>query len=196
MHRYCLKRQQVKMAWNPLNCYNLSKRKPLNEKNLNIFQIEWKSKTLCRLYFNGDVTDTLFKRTFNANGRKMHDALAAMERRLDNATFRCMFASSIFAARKMVSDGRVLVNGRRIRFPDYRLEEGDILQIGKTYASHTYALATHSMIRLWAFLPAYFEVDYATLSAIFLRKPMLSEIPSPYPETMVANMAGFYSKRG
>jgi small subunit ribosomal protein S4 len=193
--RYCLKRQQIKMSWNPINCYNIVKRKPLNEQNLNIFQSEWKSKTLCRLYFNGDVTDTVFKRTYNESGRDIFETLCNMERRLDNVVFRSHFTHSIFNARKMVSEGRILVNGRKVTWPDYRLKNGDLLQVDPKYWKEIYAVAQNPFQRIWSFLPSYLEVSYPTLSTIMLRSPKFNEIPSPYPKFMIENMGAFYSKR-
>lgn len=197
LNRYCLKRQQIKMSWNPANCFNLTQRTQLSEKNLNIFQIEWKSKTLCRLYFNGDVSDTLFKRVFNENQRDMSATIAAMERRVDNVLFRSMFVSSIFLARRIVSLGGITVNGRKVTYPDCRLHDGDVLQVNSLFQEQLQkSTLEHPLIRLWAFIPAYLEINFATMSVIFLRTPRLEDIPSPYTRNMIENLNSFYSKRG
>lgn len=195
LHKYCIKRCQPKMSWNPKNCFNISQWQPLNERNLNIFQIEWKCKTLGRLYYNGDVTDNIFKRTYEKNSRNMYDTLVAMEHRLDNMVFRSMFASSVFSARKMISEGLVLVNERRVLYPDYRVKQGDLVRMDSEATGHVQALANHPYARMWAFIPAYLEVSFASLSTILIRKPKLEEIPSPFPRRLVDNMGSFYSKR-
>lgn len=195
LHKYCLKRIQPKLSWNPRNCYNLSRFQPLNERNLNIFQIEWKSKTLCRLFFNGDVTNTTFKRTYEQFNRDMLQTLGQMEHRVDNVVFRSMFASSVFAARKLVSEGKVLVNGRRVTFPDQRLKVGDVLQIDPKHADKVRSLADHPFIRLWSFIPSYLEVSFSSLSSSLIRAPSFVEIPHPFPRRMVNSFAAFYSKR-
>lgn len=184
------------MSWNPINCYNMLKRRPLSEHNLNIFQCEWKSKTLCRLYFNGDVTDNIFKRTFNENKRDIFETICSMERRVDNVAFRSHFSHSIFNARKMVSEGRILVNGRKVTWPDYRLKNGDMLQVNPKYWDEVIPLAKNPFQRIWSFVPSYLEVSYPTLSAVMIKAPKFSEIPSPYPRFMVENMGAFYSKHG
>lgn len=195
LHRYCLTRQHVKMSWNPRNCFNVLERKPLNERHLNIFQVEWKSKALCRQYFNGDVTERSFKKVFEDSKRNMLLTIGNMERRVDNVLFRSLFASSVFLARKMASSGHVLVNGKRIWRPGVALSDGDVLQILPAVAPRVYRNINHPMIRLWSFLPEYLEVNFATLSTVFLRQPRWPEIPSPYPKTMIENFAAFYSKR-
>lgn len=196
LNRYCLLRQQVKMSWNPLNCFNITARKPLNERHLNLFQIEWKSKALCRLYFNGDITERSFKAVYNNQGRNIHETIAFMERRIDNILFRCLFASSIYLARKMASAGQVMVNGARVWTPSFTVSDGDLIQIFPPAISHVMNIKSHSMLRIWGFVPEYLEVNRSNLSAVFLRQPRFEEIPSPYPRTMVENMGAFYSKRG
>src|SRR4051794_34294408 len=116
-NRYCLNRIQPKMSWHPANCYNLTRFQPPNDRNLDIFALQWKCKTLCRLYFNGDVTHRQFRRTFQTCGKNIYTTLQMMERRLDNVLFRGCLAPSVFRARNMVSSGHVFVNGERVKRP-------------------------------------------------------------------------------
>ncbi|KGF11670.1 30S ribosomal protein S4 [Tissierellia bacterium S5-A11] len=48
-----------------------------------------------------------------------------LEARLDNMTYRMGFASSIRQARQMVTHGHMLVNGKKVDIPSYRLSVGD-----------------------------------------------------------------------
>ncbi|KAK0641615.1 hypothetical protein B0T16DRAFT_420206 [Cercophora newfieldiana] len=52
-----------------------------------------------------------------------------MERRLDIAVFRALFASSARQARQMVIHGAVKVNGKKMNFPGYLLNPGDLFQV-------------------------------------------------------------------
>ncbi|KAL4905336.1 hypothetical protein BDW74DRAFT_152453 [Aspergillus multicolor] len=56
-------------------------------------------------------------------------AFAPLERRLDVAVFRALFASSARQARQFVLHGAVTVNGRKMRFPGYLLNPGDMFQV-------------------------------------------------------------------
>ncbi|KAF2861594.1 putative 30S ribosomal subunit S4, partial [Piedraia hortae CBS 480.64] len=58
-----------------------------------------------------------------------HMAFAPLERRLDTAIWRALFASSVRQARQFVLHGRVRVNGKRMRHPGYRLNPGDMFQV-------------------------------------------------------------------
>ncbi|KAE9363638.1 alpha-L RNA-binding motif-containing protein [Stipitochalara longipes BDJ] len=59
----------------------------------------------------------------------MHMTYAPIERRLDTAIFRALFASSVRQARQFVIHGQVRVNGKRIPYPGYLLNPGDMFQV-------------------------------------------------------------------
>lgn len=52
-----------------------------------------------------------------------------LERRLDTAIFRAMFASSVRTARQFVVHGHVKVNGKKIKYPGYLLNPGDMFSV-------------------------------------------------------------------
>ncbi|KAL4990216.1 hypothetical protein BDW68DRAFT_43885 [Aspergillus falconensis] len=54
---------------------------------------------------------------------------APLERRLDVAIFRALFASSARQARQFVLHGAVTVNGKKMRYPGYLLNPGDMFQV-------------------------------------------------------------------
>jgi len=106
-----------------------------------------------------------------------------------------MFANSVFAARKMVAEGKVLVNGQCTRFAGRQLRIGDVLQIDPKEAGSIKKLVNHPFIRLWGFLPSYLEVSHSSLSASLIRSPVMDEIPHPFTQKMLENFSAFYSKR-
>ncbi|KAJ4353631.1 uncharacterized protein N0V89_005361 [Didymosphaeria variabile] len=52
-----------------------------------------------------------------------------IERRLDSAIFRALFASSVRQARQFVVHGLVRVNGKKMPYPGYMLNPGDMFQV-------------------------------------------------------------------
>ncbi|KAF2279196.1 alpha-L RNA-binding motif-containing protein [Westerdykella ornata] len=52
-----------------------------------------------------------------------------IERRLDTAIFRSLFASSVRQARQFVVHGLVKVNGKKMPYPGYMLNPGDMFQV-------------------------------------------------------------------
>ncbi|KAL8827995.1 MAG: hypothetical protein Q9170_006791 [Blastenia crenularia] len=59
----------------------------------------------------------------------MNMTYAPLERRLDTAIFRAMFASSTRQARQFVVHGDVRVNGKKMIYPGYQLNPGDMFQV-------------------------------------------------------------------
>ncbi|KAK2028002.1 S4 domain-containing protein, partial [Colletotrichum zoysiae] len=59
----------------------------------------------------------------------MQMAYAPLERRLDVAIFRAMFASSTLQAKQFCTHGAVKVNGKPMRYGSYKLNPGDMFQV-------------------------------------------------------------------
>lgn len=53
----------------------------------------------------------------------------ALERRLDNVVFRMGLAQSRPLARQLVSHGHIIVNGRKVTVPSYRVSAGDMVAV-------------------------------------------------------------------
>jgi len=87
-------------------------------------QLREKQK-LRRIY---GILEGQFRRTFaEANRRKGvtgENLLQLLELRLDNVVYSLGFATSRTQARQMVRHGHILVDGRRVDIPSYRLRHG------------------------------------------------------------------------
>lgn len=59
----------------------------------------------------------------------MHMTFHPLERRLDTAIFRALFASSTRQARQFVTHGWVKVNGKKMLYPSYQLNPGDMFSV-------------------------------------------------------------------
>ena len=62
--------------------------------------------------------------------------LRMLELRLDNVAFRALWGSSRNQARQLVRHGHVLVNGKRVTIPSYRLRVGDVVSLAPGLARH------------------------------------------------------------
>ncbi|KAL7949897.1 hypothetical protein V8C42DRAFT_308923 [Trichoderma barbatum] len=76
----------------------------------------------------GDV-NKLLSDQFNNMTPYMQMTFAPLERRLDTAVFRALFASSVRQARQFVIHGAVTVNGKKMVHPSYQLNPGDMFQV-------------------------------------------------------------------
>src|SRR5512146_1993885 len=64
-----------------------------------------------------------------AKGNTGEALLGALERRLDNVVFRLGFAPSRPSARQLVSHRHVLVNGKIVNIPSYKVVAGDAISM-------------------------------------------------------------------
>jgi small subunit ribosomal protein S4 len=70
-----------------------------------------------------------YKEAARTRGRTGEAMLQILESRLDNVVYRAGFAKSRDMARQLVGHGHVLVNGRKVNIPSYRVRESDIVEI-------------------------------------------------------------------
>jgi len=146
-----------------------------------------------KLHFNYGVTERQLRRLVAealgskaATGDKL---LELLERRLDNAVFRACFAPTIPAARQLVRHGHVLINGKRLDIPSYRIQQGDVITLkekAKENAHVKEALAATVISR-----PAWVEFDESKQSAKVQSLPDETSIPFPIDVKMVVE---FYSQ--
>ncbi len=64
-------------------------------------------------------------------GKTGEALLQILERRLDNVVYRAGFAKSRDMARQLVRHGHILVNGRRVDIPSFRVSEADIIEVAE-----------------------------------------------------------------
>ena len=62
-------------------------------------------------------------------GKTGEALLQILETRLDNIIYRAGFAKSRDMARQVVRHGHILVNGKRVDIPSYRVKENDIIEV-------------------------------------------------------------------
>jgi small subunit ribosomal protein S4 len=70
-----------------------------------------------------------YREAARTRGRTGEAMLQILESRLDNVVYRAGFAKSRDMARQLVGHGHVLVNGRKVNIPSYRVRESDIVEI-------------------------------------------------------------------
>ncbi len=62
-------------------------------------------------------------------GKTGENLLRILETRLDNVVFRAGFAKSRDMARQFVRHGHILVNGKKVDIPSFRVSENDIVEV-------------------------------------------------------------------
>jgi small subunit ribosomal protein S4 len=133
----------------------------------------------------------LYKEAIRLHGDTSENMVGLLERRLDAVVYRLKFAATVFASRQLVNHGHILVNGKRVNIPSYRVKSGDEISVSEKMRTNANVLiATELAERA---VPEYIEADHKNMKGTFLRVPNLSDIP--YPVHMEPNLVvEFYSR--
>jgi small subunit ribosomal protein S4 len=131
-----------------------------------------------------------FARAVKKTGKTGEALIADLESRLDALVLRAGFARTIYQARQFVVHRHVLVNGRRVDRPSYRLRPGDVI----TIAERSHDMTPFQVAATGAYAeqhPPYLEVRPEALAARLTRVPERSEVPVICDEQLVVE---FYSR--
>ncbi|QIK39898.1 30S ribosomal protein S4 [Pontivivens nitratireducens] len=161
---------------------------------LSDFGLQLRAKQKLKGYY-GDLTEKQFRRIYAEAERLRGDTgenlIGLLESRLDAIVYRAKWVPTVFAARQFVNHGHVTVNGKRVNIASYRVKEGDVVQIREK--SRQLALVMEAMGSSERDTPEYLDCDNSKLSAVFVRKPSLGDVP--YAVQMEPNLVvEYYAK--
>jgi len=129
-----------------------------------------------------------FLRARKQPGNTGENLLALLERRLDNLVYRAGFASTIWAARQLVSHGHVLVDGARLNIPSYSVQPGQVISLVEKMRKNPHVVES---LEGTPYTPPFLDVDANALTATFTRVPERGEIQVPIDESLVVE---FYTR--
>src|SRR5256884_5770038 len=92
--------------------------------------------------------------------------LQLLESRLDNIAYRMGFGASRGEARQVVRHNAILVNGKRVNIPSYRLRPGDVIEVAPKAKEHLRIKAASEAAEGRGF-PEWLEVDSIALKGTF-----------------------------
>lgn len=116
--------------------------------------------------------------------------LRILESRLDNVVYRLGFAKSRAEARQQVRHGHILVNGRRVDIPSFRVRPGDLVAVAPKAREMLViksALISNERVQV----PAWLEVDIEKLQGSVLSLPERDQIDADIREQLIVEL---YSK--
>jgi small subunit ribosomal protein S4 len=150
-------------------------------------QLREKQK-LRRIY---GVLENQFRRTFDAANRKKgvtgENLLNFLELRLDNVVYSLGFATSRTQARQLVRHGHILVDGRRVDIPSFRVKAA--MEIGVCEKSRTVPTITDALeFAQGRGIPAWLELDGAALTGKVLELPSREDIRFPIQEQLIVEL--------
>jgi small subunit ribosomal protein S4 len=131
-----------------------------------------------------------FQRAERRKGITGANLLQELERRLDNVVYSLGFAASRAQARQLVRHGHVVVNGRKVTIPSYRVSKGNVVAIKEKSRSNEQIKASVETARARG-VPGWLDLQPETFSGTVLELPSREEIKLPIQEQLIVEL---YSK--
>lgn len=158
------------------------------------YGLHLKAKQRLKCHY-GRVNEKQFRNIFalasKMKGNTGENFIGLLESRLDAVVYRLNLASTIFAARQLVTHCHIRVNGKKVNIPSLRLKEGDIIELKESSKQVPVILETVSKAE--RSVPDYLAFDASAMSGKFVRVPAISDVPYPF-EPDVSKVVEFYSR--
>ena len=134
-------------------------------------------------------------RNYYAKAEKMKgqtgvNLMTLLELRLDNVLFRLGFGRTRKECRQIVDHKQVLVNGKTVNIPSYRVSVGDVIEIKE---NHKTSPRYKEILEVTGgrMVPSWLEANQEALSGTVKELPAREEIDVPVNETLIVEL---YSK--
>jgi small subunit ribosomal protein S4 len=131
-----------------------------------------------------------FEEANRRSGKTGDELLRILESRLDNVVYRAGFAQSRDMARQFVRHGHVLVNGKKVDIPSYRVSENDIVEIREKSRNLTPFIIARETAGERP-VPAWLEAISSQMRVLVHNLPARQVIDTPVQEQLIVEL---YSK--
>ncbi len=133
---------------------------------------------------------SLFDEAKRSQGNTGTNLIMLLEQRLDNVVYRMGFATTRRFARQLVNHGHVLVDGKRVDIPSYRVKPGQKIEINEKSKKNSQVVRAMELTNQTG-LASWVDIDQAKVFGIFTRLPEREEVVIPVEERLIVEL---YSK--
>ena len=116
--------------------------------------------------------------------------LTILESRLDNVVFRLGLANTRRESRQLVNHGHVLVNGKKVDIPSYRVEVGDVISL-KEKTQNSDRMKSIVEVNSSRIVPKWLDMDKNTLTGKVIAMAQRDDIDFEVEEHLIVEL---YSK--
>ncbi len=133
---------------------------------------------------------SLFKEAARKEGNTGELLIQLLEQRLDNVVYRLGFATTRAFARQLVNHGHILVDGKRVDIPSFRVKPGQKIEVREKSKTNPQILRSIELTNQTGIVE-WVDVDKEKLFGIFTRLPEREEVKIPVEERFIVEL---YSK--
>jgi small subunit ribosomal protein S4 len=142
-----------------------------------------------------NLREKQFTALFDEASRKLgitgENFLILLELRLDSVVYKVGFGRSKAEARQLIRHGHILVNGKKVDIPSYRIKEGDSISVREKSKNLELIESGIEGATKRAFIPEWISFDKDKKEAKILRAPKREDIDPTIQERLIVE---FYSK--
>lgn len=132
----------------------------------------------------------LFQEAVRKDGNTGAILIQFLEQRLDNVVYRMGFATTRRFARQLVTHGHILVNGKRVDIPSYRVLPGAKVEVVEKSKNNPQIVRAIELTNQTGIVE-WVDVEKDKKYGIFTRKPEREEVVIPVEERFIVEL---YSK--
>ena len=145
-----------------------------------------------KVRFTYGISEKQFVKTFNEvskmEGMTGVNFLKTLESRLDNLVYRIGFATTRAQARQLVNHGHILVDGKKVDIPSYRLKPGQTISMKETSKN---LVVVKAALEAKVSRPEYVSFDADKQVGTFVRFPERDEFLPEINEQLIVE---FYNR--
>ncbi len=131
-----------------------------------------------------------YKEAARLKGNTGENLLQLLEGRLDNVVYRMGFGATRAEARQLVSHKAILVNGKVVNVPSFKVAANDVVSIREKAKQQSRIKAALEVAEQRE-KPTWIEVDGSKMEATFKRLPERSDLSADINEQLIVEL---YSK--
>ena len=161
-----------------------------SRKKLSEYGVQLQEKQKVRFLYG--LSEKQLRKTFEAAGKMkgIHgfNLLILLESRLDNLVYRMGFAKTRRAARQLVNHGHILVDGKKVDIPSFRVKVGSVITVKEASLDHP---VVNECLNMDITIPAFVNVDKTKKTGTYVRYPEREELNSDINEALIVE---FYNR--
>ena len=155
-----------------------------SRRKLSEYGVQLQEKQKVRFMYG--LSEKQFRKTFDAAGKMqgIHgtNLLILLESRLYNLVYRIGFAKTRKAARQLVNHGHILVDGKKVNIPSFRVKVGSVISVKEGSLDHP---VINECLGMDINIPAFVEVDKTKKTGTYLRYPEREELNNEINEALI-----------
>ena len=129
----------------------------------------------------------LYKEATRRDGVAGENLLGYLERRLDNVVYRLGFTKTRNQARQVVSHSHILVNGKKVNIPSYRVKAGDVVTLAEASKQVEFIKEALEVAKT----PSWLELNAEKMEGSVLQLPKRENVDVEINEQLIVE---FYSR--